>query len=73
MKKLTNNPELTIDSGHDGVWLHFKTKSGKSASVNLHVFCNGGSIIDNAITEWAKDYARENPPKHYLPNEKAAP
>lgn len=60
-KKLIKKPDLKIQSGQDGVWLHFKTSTGLSASINLHVmFGPGGRIFDMAICQWAKEYAIES-------------
>jgi hypothetical protein len=54
---LVENPELKIQSGQDGVWLHFKTRD-RYSSINLSVyFCSERSMHDAVIVEWAKEYA----------------
>lgn len=64
LKSLVKKPSLKIQSGQDGVWLHFKTSTGLSAGINLHVmFGDEGRITDKAICQWAKEYAIANPPK----------
>lgn len=60
MKTLIKDPKLKIQSGQDGVWLHFSTSAGQHASLNLHMQ-QRDSIIGKAITAWAKEYAIKNP------------
>jgi len=60
MKTIIREPKLKIQSGKDGVWLHFSTGAGRSASLNLHQQLPG-DIIGKILTEWAKEYALKNP------------
>jgi hypothetical protein len=61
MKTLIKEPQLKIQSGQDGVWLHFKASNGISSSINLHL--QEGSMVKDGLRQWAKDYAIKNPPK----------
>jgi hypothetical protein len=63
MKTIISNPKLEIQSSRDGVWLHFETRNGKCASINLPTFfANDRSVRDTAIVQWAVEYAHTNPP-----------
>jgi hypothetical protein len=66
---IIENPELKIQAGEDGVWLHFKTCNGnRYSSINLSVLFDGSphsAICDNTIQQWAKEYAE----LHQLSNE----
>lgn len=48
--------ELTINSGRDGVWLHFKASNGQSASINVDNMAVGrGGITGSALSCWCDD------------------
>lgn len=49
-------PDLFVQASEDGVWMHFKSPSGKSSSLNLDTFFVGDRIVDKAIREWAHNY-----------------
>jgi len=61
---IMESPRLRIQSGEDGVWLHFSTANGEHAGINLSNM-NRGDIIGNNIRAWAKEYATLNPPQNY--------
>ena len=48
---------LTINVGTDGVWLHFRSKSGLYVSINANNMAEGreGRIIDRALRQWCMD------------------
>ena len=48
---------LEIQSGTDGVWLHFKTKEGPHAAINLSEGGIGGPITRAAIRKWCEEFA----------------
>ena len=60
-KTLVKTPQLKIQTSDDGVWLHFKAGGGISASLNIALIKNEGTIVGQCLTQWAKDYARINP------------
>ncbi len=44
---------LMINTGRDGTWLHFKTDTGRCASINVDVMAaEKGNIIGNALKDW---------------------
>lgn len=57
MNTLIKSPELRIQSGEDGVWLHFTTSKGDAASLNLHMQRHESTVIQHALTEWAREFA----------------
>jgi hypothetical protein len=61
MKILIKKPELKISSNDCGVWLHFKTKTGLSASLNLPLTKDRQTIVGKALFEWSKEYAEKVP------------
>ncbi len=52
-----NDCGLTINVGTDGVWLHFRSKSGLSVSLNANNMAEGlgGRIIDRGLRQWCMD------------------
>ena len=70
-KTLVETPQLKIQTSDDGVWLHFKASNGISASLNIALIKNEGTIVGQCLTQWAKDYALLNPPS--LLTKKAEP
>ena len=67
-KTVLEQPELKIQSGGDGVWLHFKTNKGCSASINLpNIYGQaGGNFVADTIMEWCREFAIANPPNAEL-------
>lgn len=63
MKTVIEQPELKIQSVQDGVWLHFKTATGRHAGINMANLKDDGTITGKALTEWAREYAIANPPE----------
>jgi len=53
---------LHLQTKNDGVWLHFKTRSGKRAAVNLFALGIGEPLISSAIKTWAQEYASDELP-----------
>lgn len=57
-----NIPYLTMTTDEDGVWLHFKSASGKTGSLNMEALgIMRGGITGQAILEWA-DALTPTPP-----------
>jgi len=54
---------LHLETGNDGVWLHFKTRKGKRAAVNLFVYGIGKPLDSEAIKTWAQEYLSGGQPK----------
>lgn len=51
-----NDCGLTITTGRDGSWLHFSSKSGLHASINIEVMAEERrSIISAALKHWCED------------------
>lgn len=46
---LVEKPELKVQRGYDGVWLHFKTANGNCVSVNVS---GEGSVMNTCILQW---------------------
>lgn len=47
---------LTINTGRDGTWLHFRASSGLYASINVDVMAEArGNITATALKDWCKD------------------
>lgn len=56
---LVEKPKLQIQDGDDGVWLLFATINGLHSAINLHAFFGRmTSIRDEAIVQWAREYAQ---------------
>jgi hypothetical protein len=65
MRDLLSHPEpkLQIQSGSDGVWLHFHARNGLSSSLNLDAMAEetGGAIIGRALAAWCDEYRNHIP------------
>ena len=54
---------LHLQTSNDGVCLHFKTRSGKRAALNLSAFGKEEPLHSEAIKTWAQEYAIDEQPK----------
>lgn len=53
---LDENCGLTINSGRDGVWLHFSSSTGQYASINVDAMVEHyGAITGRALRDWCAD------------------
>ena len=54
---------LSVLNKEDGVWLHFKSSSGKEALFHISNFTKGrkNNIVDQTIEEWAADVVKAVP------------
>lgn len=51
-----NDCGLTINTGRDGTWLHFKASTGKHASLSVDVMAEDRrNIIAQALKDWCAD------------------
>ena len=50
---------LEIQLSEDGVWLRFRTRSGKEAAINLVAYAKErpNSMISNILLEWCSEQA----------------